>query len=146
MRVLVVDDDPSVRGVVAVALDTMQVLAADQGNQALQMLRAASVDVVLLDVGLPGIDGISVLSKIRAEKTCGNPVVLMLTGRVGELDHAVAFRAGADGYLTKPFEPADLEDAVRTTAARSEEERRTARAEELGRAEFLQHLEQGLFG
>lgn len=143
MRVLVVDDDPSVRGVVRVSLDEHDVVEADSGDSALAELRSQRFDAVLLDVAMPGIGGLETLKLLRADASCGDPAVLMLTGRVGEADRAAAFRLGADGYLTKPMEPADLSKAVDEAVGRAPGEREAVRLEELGRAEFLHRLERG---
>ena len=142
MRVLVVDDDPSVRGVVRVGLDRFDVVEADDGPGALAALRRAPADVVLLDLMMPRMNGFEVLSAIRAEH--GESIaVLVLTGRAAELDHIAAYRLGADGYLVKPFDVDALCDAVEEASARSRAERAKARGIELAQAEFFQRLEQG---
>ena len=141
MRVLVVDDDPSVRGAVRVGLDPIEVVEADDGPSALRILRTEYLDVVLLDISMPLMDGLTTLRTMKREKEYGNPAVLMLSGRGSEADHVAAFRLGAHGYLTKPFDPDDLEKAVREMAERTPQQREEARQEELRRAEFLDTLE-----
>ena len=143
MRVLVVDDDPSVRGVVRVGLDRFDVVEADDGPGALAVLRRSTVDVVLLDLMMPRMDGFEVLSSIRSEH--GDDIaVLVLTGRAAELDHIAAYRLGADGYLVKPFDVDVLCNAVEDASSRSKAERVKVRQAELAQAEFFQRLEQGL--
>lgn len=143
MRVLVVDDDPSVRAAVAAGLHGLEVVEADSGRAALAALRAEPFDAVLLDVGMPGMGGLEALRLMREDPGCGDPAVLMLTGRVGEVDRVAAFRLGADGYLTKPSDPDDLHKAVEEAVCRTPRERESLRLEELGRAEFLHRLERG---
>lgn len=143
MRVLVVDDDPSVRAVVAAGLHPTEVIEAADGAQALEMLASSPIDVVLLDVMMPAPDGFAVLARIRARWPHAGPAVLMLTGLTDELDHVAAFRLGADGYITKPVDPEELESEVAAAGQRTPSERRRHREEELARAEFLRSLETG---
>ncbi len=147
-RVLVVDDDATVRFTVRVALegappegDPMEVLEATHGEDALLTLRAEAIDVVLLDVMMPGLDGFAVLQAIRASVAPAVGVI-MLTARGREADVANAFRAGADGYLTKPFGVDELAKLTRSVADSTPAERRLHRAAEFERAELLLQLEQ----
>lgn len=142
MRVLVVDDDPSVRGMVRAGLEHLEVLEAGDGPSALALLAEVDpVDVVLIDIGMPGMDGYDLLRTIRRDPGLRDVGVLMLTGHVGELEHLAAFRLGAHGYLTKPIDPDDLAAAVDDVAGRSPRDREAVRQEELARAELLQRLE-----
>lgn len=143
MRVLVADDDPSVRALVAIGLHPAEVIEAGDGHEALQVLESTLVDVVLLDVMMPGHDGFAVLARIRESWPNGGPAVLMLTGLTEELDHVAAFRLGADGYITKPVDPDELTDEAKRAHLRSPGERRRHREAELARAEFLRTLETG---
>ena len=112
-KVLVVDDESSLRRVLRVTLAALGFEAAEAstGEQALAMLSAGHYDVVLLDVEMPGIDGIEICREIK--KLSPRPVVLMLTVRDGGEDRAKAFEAGADDYVTKPFHLSDLVARVR---------------------------------
>ena len=105
--VLVVDDEPSIREIVRGFLerDGMAVVEAADGPSAVEMARTASPDVVVLDVMLPGFDGLEVLRRIR---TFADPYVLLLTARSEEVDRIVGLTVGADDYLTKPFSPREL--------------------------------------
>lgn len=112
---LVVDDEPSIRRVLTQYLeaDGHRVVEASTGAEALQRLGlagrpAAPVDLVLLDIGLPDIDGLQVLSTLRRTS---NVYVLVLTARAEETDKLVGLHVGADDYVTKPF-------SVREVAAR----------------------------
>lgn len=141
MRVLVVEDDPDVAKVVTLALEGHDVTVATDGRKALDLLRHATFDAVVLDLMLPEVDGLSVLSHIRAEPTTADLPVVVLTARVRESDHVRGYERGADRYLTKPFDPtvlaATVEEVVRTPL----EQRVRQRAEERERAEFLRRLE-----
>ncbi len=141
MRVLVVDDEYDIRYLVQAALEQCEVLTAADGPSALALLRHAQVDVVLLDVMMPGMDGFSVLRRIRADSHLRHLPVVMLTAKAGEQDHVRAFRDGADAYLTKPFGVDVLDDTLSRVAASSPGERLTARAEELNRAQLLVQIE-----
>ena len=112
-KVLVVDDESSLRRVLRVTLAALGFEAAEAstGEQALAMLSAGHYDVVLLDIEMPGIDGIQTCREIK--KLSPRPVVLMLTVRDGGEDRAKAFEAGADDYVTKPFHLSDLVARVR---------------------------------
>ena len=107
VRALVVDDEPSLRTVVAGYLrrEGYAVQEAGDGEQALAGARADPPDVVVLDLMLPGIDGIEVCRRLR---TFSDAYVIMLTARTDEVDKLVGLSIGADDYLTKPFSPREL--------------------------------------
>jgi two-component system response regulator MtrA len=116
-RVLLVEDDPSIREIVALALQRagLRVTTAVSGREAL--LRAQrGVDLVILDVMLPEMDGFEVCRELR--KTSRIPV-LMLTARTDLIDVVVGLESGADDYMRKPFEPAELLARVRALLRRS---------------------------
>ena len=102
-RVLVADDDPAVRGAVerALLLEGYEVITAPDGGAALELVRTGTPDVVVLDIGMPVLDGLTVCRVVRSE---GNRVpILMLTARAGTADRVEGLDAGADDYLVKPF-------------------------------------------
>ena len=105
--ILVVDDEPTLRETLVDALeaDGFRVVAAADGREALAQFRAERPDLVLLDLMLPELSGIEVMRIIRAES--GVPIV-MLTAKDSELDKVVGLELGADDYVTKPFEMAEL--------------------------------------
>ena len=111
--ILVVDDDPMFRRSVATRLASadLDVLFAENGAQGLTLLRETSVDVVLLDVMLPGLDGVEVCARIRAES--GIPII-MLTARTDTIDVVAGLEAGADDYVAKPFNTKELVARIRT--------------------------------
>ena len=106
-RVLVVDDEHSIRDIVRGFLerDGMTVTEAADGPSAVDAARESRPDVVVLDVMLPGFDGLEVLRQIRS---FSDPYVLLLTARNEEVDRIVGLTVGADDYLTKPFSPREL--------------------------------------
>jgi DNA-binding response OmpR family regulator len=105
--VLVVDDDPGIRSVLRGYLEQAgyRVLEADTGEVALQALEDSAPEVILLDVGLPDIDGLEVLRQIR---TRSHVLVLLVTARVEEVDRLVGLGMGADDYISKPFSPREV--------------------------------------
>jgi two-component system, OmpR family, alkaline phosphatase synthesis response regulator PhoP len=106
-RILVVDDEPAILELVAVYLqkEGYQVLTAADGPSGLKAARTLKPDVVVLDVMLPGMDGLELLARLRRESSV---YVLMLTARSDETDKIVGLSVGADDYLTKPFSPREL--------------------------------------
>ncbi|MCW2784550.1 MAG: two-component system response regulator [Marmoricola sp.] len=106
-RVLVVDDDVTVREVVVSYLRAAghDVLEAADGETGLKAMRDAPADLVVLDLMMPGIDGLEVCRRLRA---IGNVPVIMLTALGSETDRVVGLESGADDYVTKPFSPREL--------------------------------------
>lgn len=109
-RVLIVEDDLTIGGNLFSYLETRGFVpdAAYDGRAALAMLDSQTFDVVILDIGLPGMDGHAVLHALRAERRQAVPV-LVLTARDGLEDKLAGFAHGADDYLTKPFALAEVE-------------------------------------
>jgi two-component system, OmpR family, response regulator MtrA len=117
-RILVVEDDASIRELTERGLRNagFEVLTAATGDDGLARFRADRPDAVVLDVMLPGMDGLEVCKAIRAASAV--PVV-MLTARSDTLDVVVGLEAGADDYVTKPFEMAELIARVRASLRRA---------------------------
>jgi DNA-binding response OmpR family regulator len=117
LRALVVDDEVSLAGVVANYLkhDMFEVQLAHDGHRALELAREFDPDVVVLDIGLPGIDGIEVCRQLRI---FSDAYVVMLTARDSEIDTVVGLSVGADDYVTKPFSPRELVARVRAMLRR----------------------------
>jgi DNA-binding response OmpR family regulator len=112
-RILLVEDDPGVREIVKIALERegMAVEEVGDGESALRSFRSfRSFDLVLLDIMLPGIDGITVCQEIRR---MSNVPIVVLTVRDGETSVVVGLEVGADDYVTKPFSTAELVSRVR---------------------------------
>jgi two-component system, OmpR family, phosphate regulon response regulator PhoB len=116
--VLVVDDEPIVREVVAQYLqrDGVGVHEVADGDEALRWLTTNRPALVVLDVMLPGTDGLSILKAIRA---AGDIPVILLTARADEVDRVVGLELGADDYVVKPFSPRELAVRVRNVLRRA---------------------------
>ena len=116
-RALVVDDEVPLAEVVASYLEREQfeTVVADNGVDAIAVARDFDPDVVILDVGLPGIDGLEVCRQLR---TFSDAYVVMLTARDGELDTVLGLTVGADDYVTKPFSPRELVARIRAMLRR----------------------------
>ncbi len=113
-RILLVDDEPHIIALLERALrtDGLESLVAEDGETALELFETEQVDLIILDVGLPGIDGFDVLRRIRAS---GSAVpVIMLTARSGTNDTVEGLDAGASDYVPKPFVVAELLARVRS--------------------------------
>lgn len=85
--------------------DGFEVVQAENGKQGLELALSQKPDIVVLDVGLPGLDGFEVLRRLRSSSTVP---VIMLTARTEEVDRVVGLTVGADDYMTKPFSPREL--------------------------------------
>ncbi len=116
-RALVVDDEPSLTRVVAGYLENegFVVTTATNGEEALAAARRDPPDVVVLDLMLPGIDGIEVCRQLR---TFTDAYVIMLTARSEEIDTLIGLSVGADDYMTKPFSPRELTARIRSLLRR----------------------------
>jgi len=117
--VLVVDDEPQIVQLVRDYLEHggFSVLSAADGPTALRVARTQRPDLVILDLGLPGLDGLDVTRSLRRE---GGVPIIMLTARGDESDKLVGLELGADDYLTKPFSPKELVARVRAVLRRVE--------------------------
>lgn len=116
-RVLVVDDEAPLAQLVADYLtrEAFEVTVVGEGSAAVAAARATDPDVMVLDLGLPGIDGLEVCRQVRMFSDC---YVLMLTARSDEVDKLVGLSVGADDYMTKPFSPRELVARVRVLLRR----------------------------
>ncbi len=126
-RALVVDDELALAQVVAsyLARDGFDTEVVGDGEAALARARELDPDVVVLDLGLPGIDGIEVCRALRTFSDC---YVVMLTARAEEVDTLVGLSVGADDYVTKPFSPRELTARVRAMLRRPRERAHAAHA------------------
>jgi DNA-binding response OmpR family regulator len=104
-RVLVVEDERPIRELLRLHLDLagFEIDETGDGRDALDRTRAAAFDLLILDVMLPGLDGVSLCRAVRAEGPNKETPILMLTARDGESDKVLGLESGADDYLTKPF-------------------------------------------
>ena len=117
-KILVVDDEAKIVKLVRSYLEQsgFTVVDAGDGQTALIQARREKPDLVVLDLGLPGIDGLEVARVLRRE---GNTPIIMLTARIEDTDKIVGLELGADDYVTKPFNPRELVARVRAVLRRS---------------------------
>ena len=118
-RVLVVDDDPALAEMLGIVLQTegFEPSFVADGDRALAAFRSTKPDLVLLDLMLPGTDGIDICRQIRAES--GTPIV-MLTARGDTVDVVLGLECGADDYIIKPFKPKELVARMRARLRRND--------------------------
>jgi two-component system OmpR family response regulator len=117
MKILVVDDDPNLRGLVGLALERagFTVVTAADGQVALMQAAREAPDLIVLDQGLPEVDGLEVCRRIRARSEVP---IIFLTARDDELDRILGLELGADDYVTKPFSPRELVARVKAILKR----------------------------
>jgi DNA-binding response OmpR family regulator len=117
-RVLVVDDEPVLLDTIRYNLrrEGYEVQVAGDGQEAVRLARATSPDVVVLDLMLPGLDGLEVCRQLRRDNTVP---ILMLTAKDDEVDKIVGLEVGADDYMTKPFSMRELLARIRAMLRRS---------------------------
>jgi two-component system, OmpR family, response regulator len=118
VHVLAIDDDPSVRQLIADYLgdNDIEVTVIATGREIAQAMARETVDLIILDLKLPGEDGMQIARELRAES---DVPIIMLTGRKDEADRAMGLELGADDYLTKPFSPRELLARIRALLRRS---------------------------
>ena len=118
-HILVVDDDREIRTLLAEYLDAngLRTLTASNGTEMRQALAQSKIDLIVLDLTLPGEDGLTLCRNLRAQSTIP---VIMLTARGEALDRILGLEMGADDYLTKPFEPRELFARIRSVLRRTE--------------------------
>jgi CheY-like chemotaxis protein len=110
-EVLIADDDEFIRRLVTTTLEDVsgvRLLEARDGREAVELALRTRPALILLDVAMPGLDGIEACRRLRAEPATSETPIVMLTAHAGDDDEARAVAAGADRYLTKPFSPLDL--------------------------------------
>jgi DNA-binding response OmpR family regulator len=119
VRILAVDDDPTILRLLQVNLEMEghEVLTASDGNAALEEARRSRPEVVLLDVMMPGLDGWQVCERLRADDELSATPIVFLSARAQEADLARGAAAGADAYVTKPFDPLALVELVERLAS-----------------------------
>jgi DNA-binding response OmpR family regulator len=113
--VLVADDDRDIVRFVELnlRLEGFEVVVANDGLDALDKARDLRPSLIVLDTMMPGLNGYEVCSRLRLERPCAEVPVIMLTARTLDTDRAMAFTAGADDWVTKPFDPAELVSKVK---------------------------------
>jgi two-component system, OmpR family, alkaline phosphatase synthesis response regulator PhoP len=116
-KILVIDDEPAILNLVSAYLkpEGYEVHTAADGNAGLKSARVFKPDLIILDLMLPGIDGIELLTRLRRES---DVYVIMLTARAEETDKVIGLSVGADDYVTKPFSPRELVARVKAALRR----------------------------
>ena len=119
MKVLVVEDDPRISDVLEYALkaDGYEVQAAQRGREAIELARSSAPGLIVLDVGLPDIDGFEVCRMVR---TFSDVPVIFLTSRSDEIDRVVGLEIGGDDYVVKPFSPRELLARIKAIRRRND--------------------------
>jgi two-component system, OmpR family, response regulator len=117
--VLAVDDDPDVLDVVTDCLEVggYNVITSQDGTQAIQQLETNQIDLIIVDLGLPDIDGLELTRAMKAKSSAG---IIILSGRADTTEKVVGLEIGADDYLTKPFEPRELLARARSVLRRAD--------------------------
>jgi DNA-binding response OmpR family regulator len=131
--VLLIEDDQDIADLLRLMVEKegFRLLHATSGEEGLRRLEERTPRMVLLDIGLPGMDGVEVCRRIRA---VSDVPVIMLTARDSEIDKVVGLELGADDYVTKPFSPRELVARVKAVLRRSEERPAAPRVIEVGDA------------
>jgi phosphate regulon transcriptional regulator PhoB len=121
-KILVVEDEPDIRKLVHYNLtqERFNVLEAEDGEQALQLLQREKPSLVILDLMLPGVSGMELCKLLRQRNETAKLPILMLTAKAGEADRIVGLEMGADDYLAKPFSPREMVARVRAILRRAE--------------------------
>jgi two-component system alkaline phosphatase synthesis response regulator PhoP len=116
-KILIIDDEPSIVNLVSAYLlpEGYEVFTASDGLQGIKAAKAYKPDLILLDIMLPGLDGIELLSRLRRES---DVYVILLTARTEETDKIVGLSVGADDYVTKPFSPRELVARIKSALRR----------------------------
>ena len=116
---LVIEDSASVRRLIEVCLRVLDVelSAAEDGLRGLELAKEATPDAIVLDIGLPGMDGWEVLRRLRADQSTADVKVLILTAHAQPEVAEQAVAGGADDFMTKPFRPTELRERIETLLA-----------------------------
>lgn len=117
-KILIIDDDPQIRDVLRIALKQagFEVAEAGDGAEGLAKARRGSADLIVLDIGLPEMDGLELCRQLRPEQ---DTPILFLTARDDEIDRVLGLELGGDDYVTKPFSPRELIARIRAILKRA---------------------------
>lgn len=121
MEILIVEDEPEIAQLIEQTLsrEGFNCSVANNGLAALQQFKQQPSDLIVLDLMLPGLDGLEVCTRIRQQPATKDPYILMLTAKGEEIDRVIGLSTGADDYLVKPFSPRELVARVRALLRRS---------------------------
>jgi two-component system, OmpR family, alkaline phosphatase synthesis response regulator PhoP len=137
-KILIVDDEKDIIKMLDYNLkkEGFRVVAADDGEEALDMAQREHPDLVLLDLMLPGMDGLEVCKGLKKESKTALIPIIMLTAKSQESDKVVGLELGADDYVTKPFSPRELIARVKAVLRRSKEDQKTPEVLKIGSLEI----------
>ena len=126
-QILVVDDEISISELIKFNLNKVghEVTVTDNGNSALELLEQHSYNLIVLDLMLPGVDGLEVCRKLKSNNKTSAIPIIMLTARNEEIDKIIGLELGADDYMTKPFSPRELVARVKAVLRRSLKDNQT---------------------
>lgn len=121
MKILIVDDEPGIREVIKeyCILENYEVIEAENGIDTIEIIKKENVDLIVLDIMMPKLDGYSALKKIKEIK---NIPVILLSARKEEFDKLMGFNLGSDDYMTKPFSPRELMARIKAILKRTTNE------------------------
>ncbi len=119
-KILVVDDEKDILELIEFNLSNngYQVMTTTSGEEALELIKKNEFDLIVLDIMLPGIDGLDICKIIKADKYISHIPVIMVTAKTEEIDRVTGFEIGADHYITKPFSPRELLAIVKSVLRR----------------------------
>jgi len=120
-KILIIEDDPSALRLIQYTLEQegYQVLAATNGLAGIRKAQNEELDLIVLDIMLPGIDGFEICHRLRAEPQTAQLPILMLSAKAQEVDKATGLKVGANDYITKPADPSEIINRVRTLLAQT---------------------------
>ncbi len=123
-KILIVDDEPNIRDLVRFNLDKAGYITseAQDGLDALDAARKERPDLILLDLMLPGKDGLEVCRRLKSQRETSGIAIIMLTAKAEEIDKILGLEMGADDYITKPFSPRELIARVKAVLRRGQKE------------------------
>ena len=141
-KILVVDDDPTMVKLINVnlKLNNYSVIEATSGEQALDVLSKESLDLVVLDIMMPGVDGWEVLRRIRGSAETQEMPVILVTAKTQDSDVIRGWELGADEYVIKPFNPLLLVEVIKMVLDRGYDERLERRRKQKEKLEVLRSL------
>lgn len=141
-KILVVDDDPTMVKLINVnlKLNNYSVIEATSGEQALDVLSEEPLDLVVLDIMMPGVDGWEVLRRIRGSSETREMPVILVTAKTQDSDVIRGWELGADEYVIKPFNPLLLVEVIKMVLDRSYDERLERRRKQKEKLEVLRSL------
>jgi DNA-binding response OmpR family regulator len=141
-KILVVDDDPTMVKLINVnlKLNNYSVVEATSGEQALEVLSNEPLDLVVLDIMMPGVDGWEVLKRIRSDTETEEMPVILVTAKTQDSDVIRGWELGADEYVIKPFNPLLLVEVIKMVLDRSYDERLERRKKQKEKLEVLRSL------